>query len=135
MHVSCLWGVGLKDEEECGYVIKISALLATHSSILAWRIPWTKEPGRLHSMRSQSQTQLSDSLVGWQAFKTMHLYFFWININFKSQTVFIYLYSRAHKHNPKTSFGVQLRICQHWEKNGLFGITERYSTMIQNQVD
>ena len=27
--------------------------LATHSSILAWRIPWTKEPGRLQSMGSQ----------------------------------------------------------------------------------
>ena len=23
--------------------------MATHSSILAWRIPWTKEPGGLHS--------------------------------------------------------------------------------------
>ena len=23
---------------------------ATHSSILAWRIPWTEEPGRLQSM-------------------------------------------------------------------------------------
>ena len=27
--------------------------LATHSSILAWRIPRTEEPGRLQSMRSQ----------------------------------------------------------------------------------
>ena len=26
---------------------------ATHSSILAWRIPWTKEPGGLQSMGSQ----------------------------------------------------------------------------------
>ena len=34
--------------------------MATHSSILAWRIPWTEEPGRLQSMRSQSQTPLSD---------------------------------------------------------------------------
>ena len=25
---------------------------AIHSSILAWRIPWTEEPGRLRSMRS-----------------------------------------------------------------------------------
>ena len=25
---------------------------ATHSSILAWRIPWTEEPGRLWSMGS-----------------------------------------------------------------------------------
>ena len=27
--------------------------MATHSNILAWRIPWTEEPGRLHSMGSQ----------------------------------------------------------------------------------
>ena len=26
--------------------------IATHSSILAWRIPWTEEPGRLQSMGS-----------------------------------------------------------------------------------
>ena len=34
--------------------------MATHSTILAWRMPWTEEPGRLQSMGSQSQTQLSD---------------------------------------------------------------------------
>ena len=33
--------------------------MATYSSILTWRIPWTEEPGRLQSMGSQSQTQLS----------------------------------------------------------------------------
>ena len=27
--------------------------MATHSSILVWRIPWTEEPGRLQSMCSQ----------------------------------------------------------------------------------
>ena len=27
--------------------------MATHSRILAWKIPWTEEPGRLQSMRSQ----------------------------------------------------------------------------------
>ena len=26
--------------------------MATHSSILAWEIPWTEEPGRLQSMGS-----------------------------------------------------------------------------------
>ena len=31
---------------------------ATHSSILAWKIPWREEPSRLQSMGSQSQTQL-----------------------------------------------------------------------------
>ena len=35
--------------------------MATHSSILAWKITWTEKPGRLQSMGSQmSQTQLSD---------------------------------------------------------------------------
>ena len=27
--------------------------VATHSSILAWKIPWTEEPGRLQSLGSQ----------------------------------------------------------------------------------
>ena len=30
--------------------------MAAHSSILAWRIPWTEEPGVLQSMGSQSWT-------------------------------------------------------------------------------
>ena len=35
--------------------------MATHSSILAWRIPWTEEPGRLQFIGSQkSRTQLSN---------------------------------------------------------------------------
>ena len=32
--------------------------MATHSSILVWRIPWTEEPGRLQV--TESQTRLSD---------------------------------------------------------------------------
>ena len=35
--------------------------IATHSSTFAWKIPWTEEPGRLHSMGSlKSRTRLSD---------------------------------------------------------------------------
>ena len=34
--------------------------MAPHSSTLAWKIPWTEEPGGLQSMRSQSRTRLSD---------------------------------------------------------------------------
>ena len=34
--------------------------MATHSSILAWKIPWTEEPEGLQSMELQSWTQLSD---------------------------------------------------------------------------
>ena len=34
--------------------------MVTHSSTLAWKIPWTEEPGRLQSMGvSKSQTRLS----------------------------------------------------------------------------
>ena len=33
--------------------------MAAHSSILAWRIPWTEEPGGLQSAGSQGQIQLS----------------------------------------------------------------------------
>ena len=41
--------------------------LATHSSILAWKIPWTEEPGRLQSMglkrvRHDLATKTIDSL-------------------------------------------------------------------------
>ena len=34
--------------------------MAPHSSTLAWKIPWTEEPGRLQSMGSLSQTRLSN---------------------------------------------------------------------------
>ena len=34
--------------------------MAAHSSTLAWKLPWTEEPGQLQSMGSQSWTRLSD---------------------------------------------------------------------------
>ena len=36
-----------------GQEVLLEKEMATHSSILAWRIPWTEEPGRLQSMRLQ----------------------------------------------------------------------------------
>ena len=33
--------------------------MAPHSGTLAWKIPWTEEPGRLHGI-AESRTQLSD---------------------------------------------------------------------------
>ena len=45
--------LGLKDSLE--------KEMATHSSILAWELPWTEELGRLQSMKlHKCQTQLSD---------------------------------------------------------------------------
>ena len=34
--------------------------MAPHSSTLAWRLPWTEEPGELQSMGLQSWTRLSN---------------------------------------------------------------------------
>ena len=45
MQENCIQLQGQEDPLEKG--------MATHSSILAWRIPWTEEPGGLQSMGSQ----------------------------------------------------------------------------------
>ena len=49
MHKSWVQSLGQEDPLEKG--------IATHSSILAWRILWTEEPGRLESMGSQRVRQ------------------------------------------------------------------------------
>ena len=36
--------------QSLGQVDPLEKKMATHSSILAWKIPWTEEPGRLQSM-------------------------------------------------------------------------------------
>ena len=41
-----------------GWEDPLEEAMATHSDILACRIPWTEEPGGLWSMRSQRGTQL-----------------------------------------------------------------------------
>ena len=43
--------------------------MATHPSILAWRIPWTEEPGRLQSMESQ---RVGHNLATKQQKQTQH---------------------------------------------------------------
>ena len=43
LHRAALWPLLLPREKE----------MATHSSILAWKIPWTEDPGRLQTMGSQ----------------------------------------------------------------------------------
>ena len=35
----------------------------THSSILAWRIPWTEEPGRLQSMHGVEESEMTEQLI------------------------------------------------------------------------
>ena len=52
MQETCVRSLGWEDPLEKD--------MATHSSLLAWRIPLTEEPGRLQSMGPQSQTRLGD---------------------------------------------------------------------------
>ena len=61
MQETWVWSLGWEDPVEKG--------MATHSSILAWRIPWTEEPGGLQSMGSQ---RVIHSLVT----NTFNLYLF-----------------------------------------------------------
>ena len=39
--------------QSLGWEVPLEKEMATHSSILAWKIPWMEEPGRLQSMGSQ----------------------------------------------------------------------------------
>ena len=39
--------------QSLGWEDPLEKEMAAHSSILAWKIPWTEEPGRLQSMGSQ----------------------------------------------------------------------------------
>ena len=39
--------------QSLGWEDSLEKEMAIHSSILAWKIPWTEEPGRLQSMGSQ----------------------------------------------------------------------------------
>ena len=53
MHETLVQSLGQEDPLEKG--------MATHSSILAWRIPWTEEPGGLQSMGLQRVTTEQES--------------------------------------------------------------------------
>jgi len=44
---------GFRQHRTGGINLTMEKEMATNSSILAWRIPWTEEPGRLQSIRLQ----------------------------------------------------------------------------------
>ena len=61
MRETCVRSLGWEGPLEKGKI--------THSSIFAWRIPWTEEPGGLQSMRSQR--------VDWTEWLTVHFFICW----------------------------------------------------------
>ena len=59
--VKCLPEVRETQVRSLGWEDPLEKEMATHSSILAWKIPWTEEPGGLQSLGLQkSRTRLSD---------------------------------------------------------------------------
>ena len=51
--------------------------MATHSSIFAWKIPWTEEPGRLQSMRSQRVGHDRTTSLSFFLFSELALWCYW----------------------------------------------------------
>ena len=60
MHLPTMWETQVRS---LGGEVPLEKKMATHSSTLAWRIPWMEEHGRLQSMGPQSQTQLSEFIL------------------------------------------------------------------------
>ena len=59
--LKCLPGMQETWVQSLGREDPLEKEMATHSSTLAWKIPWTEESGRLQSLGSQeSRTRLSD---------------------------------------------------------------------------
>ena len=58
--VKCLSTMQETPVQSLGQEDPLEKGMATHSSILAWRIPWTEESGGLQSTGSQSQIQLNN---------------------------------------------------------------------------
>ena len=51
--VKCLPAIRETQVQSLGWEDPLEKEMATHSSTLAWKIPWAEEPGRLLSMGSQ----------------------------------------------------------------------------------
>ena len=81
--------------------------MATHSSILAWEIPWMEEPGGLQSMGWQSWTQLSDF-----TFTSSVLFLFRVQIQEMSYDISLSLFDL-------TSLSMRLSRSIHVAANGL----------------
>ena len=77
--------LGWKDPLEKG--------MATHSSILAWRILWTEEPGGLESIGSQNAGH------DWSDLTHTHILYWFIFEQYKSSILYVFLRSTSKVHS------------------------------------
>ena len=62
-HLTTMWETWV---QSLGREDPLEKEMATHSSILAWKIPWTEDPGRLQSMGSQPCVRKNPWRRAWQ---------------------------------------------------------------------
>ena len=77
-----------------GWGRSLEKAMATHSSILAWRISWMEEPGRLQSTGLQSQTWLSNFTFNFQKTEIQLLYapaFALLGIYPREMKIYVYI--------------------------------------------
>ena len=60
--VKCLPTMRETQVQSLGQEDLLEKEMATHSSILAWKIPWTEEPGRLHSPWGHKELDTTEKL-------------------------------------------------------------------------
>ena len=49
------------------YTYYLKKGMATHSSVLSWRIPWTEEPGGLYSPWGHKESDMTERLIQWES--------------------------------------------------------------------
>ena len=54
--------MGKTQVRSLGWKDSLEKEMATHSSILAWKIPWTEEPGRLYSSWGHKELDMTEHL-------------------------------------------------------------------------
>ena len=60
--IKCLPTVWETQVQSLGWEDFLEKEMATHSSILAWKIPWTEEPGRRHSPWGRKKSDMTERL-------------------------------------------------------------------------
>ena len=93
----------VRDTGSLGWEDSLEEGMAIHSSILAWRIPWTEEPGWLQS------TGIHRVRHNWSDLVSMHMWH-WLIIVYKAHSSY-----KVHVYNIMFLYLYTLRCVHHWK--------------------